>query len=56
MGQPDLEVGKSALESDQWDDRPGIQQDTAVVHQGYLGRSAEESGQRKKKNKGMIIR
>ena len=50
MGQPDLEVGRSALESDQSDDRPDIQQDKAVVHQGYLGRSAVESGQRKEKN------
>ena len=55
MGQPDLEVGRSALESDQWEDnpeyRPDIQQDKAVVQQGYLGRSAVESGQRKEENK-----
>ena len=33
MGQPDLVVGRPALELGQWEDRLGIQQDKAVVQQ-----------------------
>ena len=36
MGQPDLVVGRPAFESGEWEDRPGIQQDKAVVRQGCV--------------------